>query len=155
MRFAVARELARDAAETLERVERHAIETVERAQGIDAVLRVAGVVDEVERLVPLPPLRGEHDSVNGGHDFRERRRAAPMAGRAAVDGVDIHERDGCAAGARVGERDVRAGGVTDHRRKFRCGGRRGREFGFKFEWRKSGHFEGFHYRGISSHKFRC
>jgi hypothetical protein len=49
-------ELAFDAAKSLEVVEGHLVETIERAQSIDAVLGVAGVVNKVKRFVPWAAL---------------------------------------------------------------------------------------------------
>jgi hypothetical protein len=66
--------------------------TIIAAQGVNAVFGMAGVVDEIESLMPRPPLGGEHEAVNGGHDFGERRRPAPVAGRAAIDRLGVHQR---------------------------------------------------------------
>src|SRR6266542_7036724 len=99
----MAGELAADAAEALQILERHSVEAVVGAQGVDAILRVAGVVDEVVSFVPGTSWRGEHEAVDGRHDFRKGRRATPMASGAAVDRMHIHERDQRARGPWVRE----------------------------------------------------
>src|SRR6478609_5953474 len=113
MRFAVAGELTGDATETLQSIERHAVETVERAQRINAIFRVTGVIDVVECFVPLPTLHPEHNAMDGSVHFRKSRRTAPVTGRPTDDRMNIHQRDQSARGPRIGERDVRAGGVLD------------------------------------------
>ena len=153
VRLAMTGELAGDAAEALERVEGHAVEAVNRAQGVDAVLGVAGVVHEVERLMPLPPLRGEHLRVDRRHDFREGRRAAPVARRASDDCVDVHERDERAGRAWVGDGYGLASCVLDGDRVFGRGGRRRREAGLEREGLERGGFD-FRDNGIiSGHRF--
>ena len=101
MGFAVAGQLAFDPAEEFQILERHAVKTVIRPERIDAVLRVAGVVDEIVGLVPGTVLDGKKEPVNRRHDFSEGGGPSPVACGAAVDGVDVHQRDQCAGGPRV------------------------------------------------------
>ena len=151
MRFAVAGEFALNTAKTLQILKRQAVETVEGAQGIDAVFRMAGVVDKMKSLVPWASLRGKHNAVDRGHDFGKPGRAAPVAGGAAVDGVKIHQRYERAAGARIGKRDFRAAGISHPHRISGRGFGRGREFGGKFERRQRRRCDWFYDRGVSSH----
>ncbi len=51
--------------------------------------------------------------MNGGHDFGESGRAAPVRGRAAVDRFQVHQRHQGARGARVAQNDLLALGVFD------------------------------------------
>ena len=71
MRFAVAGQFALDAAKAFQILERHAVETIIAAQGVNPVFGVPGVVDEVIRLIPLAALSGKHDAMNRRHDFGE------------------------------------------------------------------------------------
>ena len=79
-----------DSAKAAERAIVLTIKIVVGAQGIHAVLRVSGVIDEVKRLVPLPTISSEHDRVRGGHNLGKRRRPTPVTGCAAGHGMDIH-----------------------------------------------------------------
>ena len=112
MRFAVAGQFALETAESLQILERHAVKSIIGTQGINAVLRVAGIVHEIKGQMPGAVLDGKHEAVNGGHDLGKGRRAAPMTSRAAVDGMDIHQRDQGAGGARIAQHHLRAGGVS-------------------------------------------
>ena len=131
VRFAMAGELAVDAAETFHGLGGHAVKAVERTHGIDAVFAVARVVDEIVSLMPFAAADGEHHAVDRRHNLRERRRTAPVRGRTADDRVQIHERHERTAGARIGERHISASAVFDRDRIFRRGLGGGREFGFE------------------------
>ena len=153
MRFAVAGELAPDAAKTFQVFEGHAVEAVIGAEGVDSIFGVTGVVDEIKGLVPGAAFDREHDAVNGGHDFGESGRAAPMAGRAAVDGVDIHQRDESAVGAGIAEDDIGAGGVFDRDGILGRPGGGGGEPRFDDQGREGRGIDGFNDRSIGGHNF--
>jgi hypothetical protein len=154
MRFAVAGELALDAAEALQVLERHLVETVVGAQGVDAVLGVAGVVDEIVGVVPGAALRVEHDSVDGGHHLREGRGPTPMTGSTAVDCMDIHQRHQGPGRPRIGEdnrlvrRTLHGHGVF---RRLRRGAGESRA---EREWSQRWSFEGFYDGSVSGHRLR-
>jgi len=62
--FTVAGEFAFDAAEAFERVKGHAVKSVIGAQGVNAVLGMAGVIDEIIGFVPGAAPGGEHDAMH-------------------------------------------------------------------------------------------
>ena len=111
--FTVAGEFALDAAESFEVVKGHFVETVVSAQGVDAILGVAGVVDEIVGFMPGTALDGEHDGVDGGHDLGEGGRSAPVTGSAAIHGMNVHQGDEGASGTRIGDDDIFTLGVLD------------------------------------------
>ncbi len=112
---------------SLRSLKRQAVEAEIGAKRVDAVLRVTGVVDEVERLVPLASRRGEHDGVQRRQHLGKGGRSAPMARRAAVDRVHVHQRHERARRARIGNDHVAPRGVTNGDSVFWCSERRRRE----------------------------
>ncbi len=108
MGFTVAGQFALDAAKPFQILEGHAVETVIGAQGINPILAVPGVVDEIVGFMPGTVFDREHDAVDGRDDLGKSRRAAPMRSRAAVDGAHVHEGDQSAAGARITQDDLLA-----------------------------------------------
>ena len=112
MALTVTGELAMNAAKTAERRVILPVEIVISAQGVNPVLSVTGVIDEVKRFVPLPAFSGEHDRVSGRHDLSKRRWAAPVTGRSAGHRMNIHQGHCRARGIRVGHRHGLATGVV-------------------------------------------
>ncbi len=150
--FAVAGEFALEAAEAFEGVEGEAVVAVVGAEGIEAVFSVAGVVDVMEGLMPGAALGLEHEAVDSGVDFGEGGGPAPVAGGAAVDGVDVHEGHEGAGGAGVGEEDIAVLGVSDADGVARGLGGGGRQAGPQGKGREGRRGERFNGRFVFSHK---
>ena len=93
MRFAVAGQLGLDASETLQGLGSHSVKTIICADGINAVLRMPGVVDEVVGFVPRAIRGREEHTMDSGADLGEGRRSTPVAGCTANNCMNIHERD--------------------------------------------------------------
>ena len=152
MAFAMAGQLAVNAAETAQRGVILPVKIVIGAQRVHPVLGVAGVIHEIVGLVPLTAFRAEHDGVRGGHDFRKRRRSAPVTGSATGHGVDVHQSHRRARGIRISHRHGLTGGVVDAHGIFwplhgRVSQPRGN--GNRFQRRR---FHRVHRRIICSHK---
>ncbi len=113
VRLTMSGEFARNTPEALEIIERHAIEAKVGAEGVDAVFSVTGVVHEVECLVPRATDGREHDGVHCREGFGVGRRTTPVACRAAIDGVDVHQGDQRPGRARIGHHDLVATGVAN------------------------------------------
>src|SRR4051794_39828012 len=111
MRFAVAGQFALDAAKAFEVFEGQLVETIICAQGVDAIFGVAGVVHEIEGLMPWPASGREHDAMNRGHDFSKRSRTTPVTSSAAINSMHVHERDQGASSARIRQAHVVSSGV--------------------------------------------
>ena len=151
MRFAVAGQIARDAAEALEAIKGEAVKAIQGAQGVNAVLGVPGIVDIIIGVKPGTFRRGEHEPVNRRIYFRKGGGAAPVTGRTTHHGMDIHEGNERAHGAGIRKGDRRTGGIGHGDRIFRRGGGSGCQFGNEFERREGRRGDGFHHRGVSSH----
>ena len=145
-------ELAVDAAKRFQIFKCHSVEAVVGAQRVNAVFGVAGVVDEIKRFMPLAAWHGKHDPVDRGHDFRERRRPAPVTGRAAIDRVYVHQGHQRARGARIAQNHFLPRRVFDSNGILRRAARRGREPGFEIQRSQRRRFNLFNDRLIFSHK---
>ena len=133
--------------------EGHSVETVVRAQRIDTVFGMAGVIGEIVGFVPGADLaRGEHDAMDGGHHFRESRRAAPVAGCAAVHGVDVHQRDERASGAGIDEHYRLASGILHRGGILRRAFGRASQTGLGGKRGKRRSFDRFNNGGICGHR---
>ena len=113
MRFAVAGQLAGNAAKTFEGIERHSVEAIEGAQGVDSVFGMAGIIDEIEVLVPGPVGFGEQDRMEGGQHFCEGCGSAPVTGCSAVDRMNIHQSHQGARGTRIRHGEFVACKISD------------------------------------------
>ena len=155
MGFTVAGKFAVNAAEPFQSIERHAVKPIQRAERIDSVLGVPGIVHVIKRFMPFATLRGKHNAMNDRVHFRKGCGTAPVAGGATDHRMDIHQGDQCPRRARIRQSDIRPGGV------FHRGGvlgrtrGRGGQFGFEMERREGRRFDGFNDGGISSHSKFC
>jgi len=147
----VSGQLALDAPEFFQVLERHAVKAILGAQGIDAVFGMAGVVHKVVGLVPRPPFDCEHDPVDRRHDFSQGRRPAPMTGRSPNHCMRVHQRDKGPGHHRVGQRDVLPGGVLDLHGIFRALGWRGGQPVGQIQGTQRGNIDGFHGSDFSGH----
>ena len=113
MRFTVAGQLGLDASETLQGLGSHSVKTIIGADGINAVLRMPGVVDEVVGLVPGAIRGREEHTMDSGADLSEGRRSTPVAGGTANNCMNIHERDQGPCCPRIGQGDGVSGSILD------------------------------------------
>ena len=93
MRFAVAGQLGLNAPETLQGVGSHSVKTIIGPDGINTVLRMPSVVDEIIGFVPRAIRGREEHTMDSGADLGEGRRSTPVAGCTANNCMNIHERD--------------------------------------------------------------
>ena len=152
MRFAMASQLALDAAKAFQVFECHSIKTIVCAQRIDAILGMAGVVDEIISFMPGRGLNGKHVAVNGRHDFGEGSGTTPMTGRATVDCVDIHQRDQGTRRARIAQDDLLAFGIFDGDGIFGRPRRCASQFALKNQRLQRWSFDRFNNTSIGGHK---
>jgi hypothetical protein len=126
MGFPVAGMLAFNTAEFFHIRKGRSIKSIERAEGVDSILGVAGIINVIVQGMPRFPLRLgflKHDGVEGRIHFGESGRASPVAGGSPDHRMHIHAGDDGAGSARVGNFDRLSVGGFQFYKILRISGR--------------------------------